>query len=242
VQTESFSGAAKAKEDFSVRLREFGSELKLLGFEQVSSACEELSEVVESWGDGWRTGTRGMKLGAWINRLANVAADCSVMGPASSPLEELRALSREWRDEQRPSGYSKRPTQPTALQVPKTRVLVCDDSPVIRALLLSELETRGLDVAQADGPTELCQRLIDFVPEIIFLDINMPEMQGDEACRMLRAHAQTEFSPIIFLSSLPEEELAKLAREAGASGYLSKKVGIKAIGDYLDDILEQVVL
>jgi CheY-like chemotaxis protein len=69
----------------------------------------------------------------------------------------------------------------------------------------------------------------------------MPEISGPELCHHLRQHGRTQKLPIIFLSSLPEEELAELAQRSGADGFLSKQRGMEELIKYLDDLLEEIV-
>ena len=100
---------------------------------------------------------------------------------------------------------------------------------------------RGHSVAVAQNHDEFNRRLLDFDPQLVFLDINMPDIKGDEVCRRVRSRMDVGNLPIIFLSSLPEEQLAELARRSHASGYLSKQQGIEELLRFLDDLLDQII-
>lgn len=132
---------------------------------------------------------------------------------------------------------SKRESQPFE----QRRLLILDDSELTRELLQLELEGRGHLVEVASNLIDFQKKLGTFNPELIFLDINMPEMQGDEVCRQLRRRLDTQTVPIILLSSLPDDELAALAQRAGADGFLSKQHGMEELVAYLDDLLSQII-
>jgi CheY-like chemotaxis protein len=59
--------------------------------------------------------------------------------------------------------------------------------------------------------------------------------------RVLKQDFHTEKIPIILFSSRPDEELAPIAEQAGADGYLSKSHGIDKLGDLIDDLVESII-
>ena len=104
----------------------------------------------------------------------------------------------------------------------KGRVLVVEDSPMQRELVAGLLRDEGYDVAEAaDGRAgvELAAR---HQPEVIFSDIQMPEMTGIEMCRALKKSEATREIPVVFLSSLDNLDDVVRGVEAGACDYLSK--------------------
>ena len=102
-------------------------------------------------------------------------------------------------------------------------VLVVDDDPFIRKLITTTLE----DVASfhlyeaADGveAVEVAQRE---VPALVFLDIDMPRMNGLQACRQLRSHDATRGATIVMLTAAHGESVEREAQEAGADLFLTK--------------------
>jgi len=99
------------------------------------------------------------------------------------------------------------------------KVLIVDDDPHIRDVLRFALDKAGYRVCEAaDGAAALVQVERER-PDLIVLDILMPEMDGTEVCRNLRRHSST---PIIFLSSKDDEIDRILGLELGGDDYLTK--------------------
>ncbi len=103
------------------------------------------------------------------------------------------------------------------------RVLVADDHALFRDGLVSLLEAAGYEVvAQVENGGQAVQTAIDLQPEIVLLDITMPEMNGLEALRLLRKDLP-ESKLVILTVSDDEEDLGEAIR-AGANGYLLKSL------------------
>jgi two-component system chemotaxis response regulator CheY len=105
----------------------------------------------------------------------------------------------------------------------KRGVLVVDDDPFIRKLIATTLE----DVAEfelheaADGAQalEVAQRE---KPSLVFLDVDMPVLDGIEACRRLRSLEQTERATIVMLTAAHGDSVERSSEEAGADLFLTK--------------------
>jgi two-component system KDP operon response regulator KdpE len=105
----------------------------------------------------------------------------------------------------------------------KPRILVVDDEPQLTRVLRTGLNARGYDVRiAADGVTAL-KSFGDWHPELVITDLAMPNMDGLELCRRLRAVSQV---PIIVLSAKGEEETKVEALDIGADDYVTKPFGI----------------
>jgi CheY-like chemotaxis protein len=104
-----------------------------------------------------------------------------------------------------------------------TAVLIVDDDPFIRELIVTTLE----DVAQfelheaADG-AEALTVAADVHPRLVFLDIDMPELDGIGACRELRSNPTTAAATIVMLTASAEDASRRRAEEAGADLFLTK--------------------
>jgi two-component system OmpR family response regulator len=99
------------------------------------------------------------------------------------------------------------------------KILVVDDDPHIRDLIRFALRKEGFEVAEAkDGLAALDMHRRQ-APDLVILDILMPELDGTEVCRRLRKEAAT---PIIFLSSRDEELDRIIGLELGGDDYVTK--------------------
>jgi len=121
------------------------------------------------------------------------------------------------------------------------RILLVDDSATVRAALTARLTDRGYPVRAARSLTETARLLEEFDPEIVVTDVCMPNINGDELCRRIKAH-MTRVVPVILYSNLADEELAQRAKAAGANGYVCKLSGIEALIDRMDELLGEEIL
>jgi len=236
------SGVQDTLRTVGLQIHDWVGETKLLGFDKLSAALLDLDSVVKSWRAGSGLLMKA-KLLSWVRRLTDISRRFALEAPDRRLQGELHDLRAELRHELEIAGvhsdFSEAPSEPPPGPDAK-RILILDDSPIVGQVLSVELESRGHQVAVTATLAEFSQRLKDFAPEVIFLDVNMPEMQGDEVCLRLRRRF-IEHIPIIIFSSLPDDELAILAERAGADGFLSKQRGIEDLFDYLDDLLSQVI-
>ena len=102
------------------------------------------------------------------------------------------------------------------------RVLVVDDEAPIRRYLRAALGAQGLTVYEAANGEEALQAVLSHRPDIIILDLGLPDLDGIEVTRRLREWSQT---PIIILSVREAEQDKIAALDAGADDYLTKPFG-----------------
>ena len=103
------------------------------------------------------------------------------------------------------------------------RILVVDDEPQLTRVLRTGLKSRGYDVrAAADGLAGF-EAFNDWHPDLVITDLAMPNVDGLELCRRLRAVSQV---PIIVLSAKGEEKTKVEALDLGADDYVTKPFGI----------------
>jgi len=108
-------------------------------------------------------------------------------------------------------------------------ILVVDDDPDIVEILRYNLSLAGYEVKAASNGKEAIKKAKIFIPEIILLDVMMPEMDGIEACRLIREIPSLKNSRIIFLSARNEDYTQLSAFDAGADDYISKPVKPKIL-------------
>jgi CheY-like chemotaxis protein len=123
----------------------------------------------------------------------------------------------------------------------KKKILLLDDSVITLEMEQAVLEERGYDVAVASNLIEFQAALDAFQPEVILTDLMMPDISGKDIVRVLKQDFHTERIPIVLFSSRPDEELAEIAEQAGADGYLSKSHGIEKLGDMVDELVDSII-
>jgi CheY-like chemotaxis protein len=102
-------------------------------------------------------------------------------------------------------------------------VLIVDDDPFIRKLVATTLEdVAGFELMEASDGREALAVAGKTPPELVFLDIDMPEIDGIEACRRLRANIGTATATIVMLTAAAGDEAEREAEEAGADLFLTK--------------------
>jgi two-component system KDP operon response regulator KdpE len=109
------------------------------------------------------------------------------------------------------------------MSAPPLRVLVVDDEPPIRKLLRMGLSTQGYQILDAsNGKTAL--QLMAEAPDLVILDLGLPDMQGLDLLRMIRM--RNESVPIVVLSSRGDEAGKVQALDLGADDYVTKPFGV----------------
>ncbi|MBV9120324.1 MAG: response regulator transcription factor [Chloroflexi bacterium] len=103
------------------------------------------------------------------------------------------------------------------------RVVIVDDEPSLIKFVSQNLRARGYDVADAANGLEGVERVREYKPDLVILDINMPGMDGFEACSYIR---QFSDAAIIMLTASGHEGDKIRALDLGADDYLTKPFGI----------------
>src|SRR5437763_3771959 len=101
-------------------------------------------------------------------------------------------------------------------------VLAIDDSPEIHALLRARLKDEPITLHFADSGQAGLAMVADIKPDVILLDVHMPEMDGYQVCRMIKANPTTVNVPIIFLTGADKTEEKIRGLELGATDYVTK--------------------
>lgn len=118
-----------------------------------------------------------------------------------------------------------------------TTILIAEDEPDIRELIVFTLRFGGFDVVVARNGMEVVERVSDVQPDLIMLDVMMPQMTGFEACRKLKAQPETAHIPVVFLTAKGHETEIEIGMEAGAVGYLLKPFSPEALIQYIRELL-----
>lgn len=107
-------------------------------------------------------------------------------------------------------------------------VLLVDDNQTHQYSLGRHLEESGFVVLQAHSGSEALQAVASQRPDVILLDINLPDMSGFDVCEALKKDPQTEKVPIIFHSATHDTQSARArAMDLGAASFLSYPISIE---------------
>ncbi len=102
-------------------------------------------------------------------------------------------------------------------------VLIVDDDPFIRKLIVTTLEgVSSFQLHEARDGEEAVQTALRESPRLVFLDIDMPRLDGIEACRQMRAEPAMIGAKIVMLTATLEDSARHRAHEAGADFFLTK--------------------
>lgn len=121
-----------------------------------------------------------------------------------------------------------------------TKILIVDDDPDIIEILTYNLSNEGYNVKSAVNGIEALKKAKKFIPDIILLDVMMPEMDGIEACSNLREIESLSKSMIIFLSARGEDFTQIAAFDAGADDYINKPVKPKILLKKISSISRRI--
>jgi pilus assembly protein CpaE len=102
------------------------------------------------------------------------------------------------------------------------KVLLVDDDEMLRQMMSALLSRHGFNVLVAESGIKALESLKTILPDIILMDVMMPEMDGFTACRKIRADTSIGYIPIIMLTALDSVENKVKGFEAGADDYIAK--------------------
>ncbi len=122
----------------------------------------------------------------------------------------------------------------------KLRVLVMDDNENVLKMTALALTKAGFEVFTAGSLLEFDELMNSAEPHIVLSDIMMPEISGDSICRVLKKKMDSHLIPVILFSTIEESELAALAENSGADGYVSKIAGIEVVIQRINELTEEI--
>ena len=113
----------------------------------------------------------------------------------------------------------------------KTRdtILIVDDDPTNLQLLYEYLQDAGFRVLIAEDGESALQRACHTLPNIILLDVMMPDIDGFETCRRLKESEQTQNIPIIFMTALSDTVDEVKGLQLGAVDYITKPIQVETV-------------
>ena len=108
-------------------------------------------------------------------------------------------------------------------------ILVVDDEAHSREGLKGLLSAHGYDVRAAHDGHSALESFPHFQPDLVLLDVMMPELNGFEVCRQLKNNPDTRLTPVVLITGLSETQDRVLGLEAGADAFLSKPINLSEL-------------
>ncbi|HJV97222.1 MAG TPA: response regulator [Albitalea sp.] len=119
------------------------------------------------------------------------------------------------------------------------RVLVVEDSPVNMALTVAILDSMGYTALQAETASQGIEMARQEQPDVILMDVQLPDLDGLSATRILKGDPRTAQLPVIALTAFAMRGDEEEARAAGCDGYVSKPIRYKDFLAELDRVLHR---
>ncbi|MBI5805370.1 response regulator [candidate division TA06 bacterium] len=112
-------------------------------------------------------------------------------------------------------------------QDPKPKVLVADDEPTIVNFFIAALSDQGYEIESAVNGAQAVEKALSFLPDVILLDVMMPELNGYQVTEKLKANPATEGIPIVLVTGLGSVEDKVQGLESGADDFLTKPFNLQ---------------
>lgn len=111
----------------------------------------------------------------------------------------------------------------------KKNILVVDDEPVWLKTLTAIMRRHGYEVKEAMSGADALQTLKVFEPDLIFLDVRMPDMNGFDLLDHIKKLPKMSTKPVVVISGMDDFHARKVARELGAVDYIIKPIDEKEV-------------
>ena len=117
------------------------------------------------------------------------------------------------------------------------KIFIFDDNAELLELCTIILEDIGYQIKTSRTSNNIVQQVLEYIPDIIFMDNWLPDISGVEATKKLKANKDLHHIPVIYFSA--NSNVKELAKEAGAYDYLSKPFDISTLEDIVKKYAEK---
>jgi two-component system, sensor histidine kinase and response regulator len=119
----------------------------------------------------------------------------------------------------------------------KNKILIVDDAEDTVELLRKRFRAEGYDTAEAYNGEEALQKVPEYSPDLVVLDVMMPKIDGYEVCQRLKADENTKYIPVLMLTAKGEVEHKIRGLDIGADDYMSKPFDYKELSARIRSLL-----
>lgn len=120
-------------------------------------------------------------------------------------------------------------------------ILLVDDEEQTRDLLRLMLKRDGYEVFEAEDGYEALEKVKTLLPDLVLLDVMMPDIDGIAVCEQIRADAKTKSIPVVLLSAYANVDSMRRGILAGANRYLTKPIGRQSLLTNLREVFDGIV-
>lgn len=120
-----------------------------------------------------------------------------------------------------------------------TKILIVDDDRQATTLLEKVLSVDGYETTAVNDSSQAIHTALTLAPDLIVLDLMMPDPDGFKVCRMLREYPRFALTPIIIVTALDDSDSKIVAFGAGADDYLTKPFHIDELTQRVRDLLNR---
>lgn len=113
--------------------------------------------------------------------------------------------------------------------MPEKEILIVDDDDSFRTLMREVLQNLGYGVREAASGNDALKRLQEQIPDLVLLDIMMPDIDGVSLCREIRAQEATATVPVLIVSALADSDTVNDALLFGATDFIVKPMDLDAL-------------
>jgi DNA-binding response OmpR family regulator len=120
-----------------------------------------------------------------------------------------------------------------------TKILITEDEQELRQMLKLTMESAGYQVVTANNGREALERLNSDLPDVVLMDVMMPEMNGFDAMRKIKENPSTAHIPVVMLTALDDDASTAKGWKMGTSLYLKKPFVPGQLISYIQLILDR---
>lgn len=121
----------------------------------------------------------------------------------------------------------------------KKKILLADDEPNLVVTIKDRLEVLGYEVIVASNGKETLEKVNGELPDLVLLDLLMPEMNGYEVCRKLKSSPKTKEIPVIIFTASGQRDLEEKCMSVGATELLRKPFEPSELTKLVDKLLKR---
>jgi CheY-like chemotaxis protein len=119
------------------------------------------------------------------------------------------------------------------------KLLIVDDEEGVRSLVRMTLESDKYDILEAHTGTDAMNLVREHLPDLVLLDVMLPDISGVEVCRALKSEPETKSVTVVMLTAKAQSTDLEEAEKAGADGYFTKPFSPIALLQRVDKIFEE---